>query len=141
MLPPPNTYIPSSLELNRNVPPDCRVPQISKPCSPPILLSSAPWGRLFHKLDDRYALPISYASLLIRSPKSCHSSNGEFSLKRETLGQLYVSAFEHGMKSVFYEAGIAGMGYGVGSTRGGVSLKCHGYSDKLGEFCGDVLRR
>lgn len=139
-LPVPNMYIPSSLELNPNIPSDCRTPQIKKPCTPPTLLQTNSWGRLFHKLDDRYALPTAYIALFIRTPLSCYKE-GRYDIKRETLGGLYVGAFEHGMKSIFYEAGLAGMGYGVGVSRGGVSLRCHGYNDRLGDFCVDVLRR
>jgi insulysin len=66
-LPKPNRYIPRHLGLSEDLPEEAKVQRIDKPIDPPDLMINNPTGRLWHRLDDRYALPKACVTILLRT--------------------------------------------------------------------------
>lgn len=66
-LPKPNRYIPRHLGLSEDLPEEVKVQRINKPIDPPALIINNPTGRLWHRLDDRYALPKACITILLRT--------------------------------------------------------------------------
>ena len=66
-LPMPNRYIPRHLGLSEDLPEEAKVQRIDKPIDPPALIINNPTGRLWHRLDDRYALPKACITILLRT--------------------------------------------------------------------------
>jgi secreted Zn-dependent insulinase-like peptidase len=66
-LPKPNRYIPRHLGLCEDLPEEAKVQRIDKPIDPPALIINNPTGRLWHRLDDRYALPKACVTILLRT--------------------------------------------------------------------------
>ena len=66
-LPKPNRYIPRTLGLSEDLPDEAKVQRIDKAIDPPKLIVNKPSGRLWWRLDDRYALPKASLTLLFRT--------------------------------------------------------------------------
>ena len=97
-------------------------------------------GRLWHRLDDRYALPRSSLALLIRTPAIDHvcigGSNGvapswKYDDRTALLSSVLSSAFSDAAAIKTYDAHLAGLRWNVGRVHGGLILQCTGYSDRL----------
>ena len=77
-LPNVNRYIPRSLELADELPAEAKQgPRIEKEINPPSLIFSNGTSRLWHRLDDRYALPKSSLDVLFRNASFQHSLKGD----------------------------------------------------------------
>ena len=76
-LPRPNRFIPRTLDLCDDLPDEAKEgPQIDKPIDPPNLLVNDPTtGRLWHRLDDRYALPKASLSFVVRNAAVNHAKH------------------------------------------------------------------
>ena len=152
-LPKPNQFIPRSLELSHELPEEARVgPRIEKEMDPPDLIS--PYDdtkRLWHKLDDRYALPKSSFVLLLRNPYLEHSYDKTLGTWRydehfDLCSSLLLNMFSDGLSQATYDASLAGLSWSASKSSSGLSIACLGYSDRLPElallliqsFCGKI---
>lgn len=143
-LPAPNRYIPRSLELLT----EAKVQRIELPVSPPKLIVNEPSGRLWWKLDDRYALPKAYLTVLIRTRASenkpisdeSDQSSWEYDTKTSLQSELVKSIFADALAIDTYDAYLAGLGWSLSKTSSGFTLSCHGYSDRLPDLALKLLK-
>ena len=142
-LPRPNRYIPRTLELCSDLPGEAKKgPRIEKAIDPPKLLLNDANGRLFHRLDDRYALPQSSISFMIRNAAVHHTKkNGiwVYDAKSGLLSSLISGAFNEAMAQETYDAELAGLYWSVWLGSSGIKLSCFGFSDRLPELALKVL--
>mmetsp|Transcript_22399 Transcript_22399/g.46576 ORF Transcript_22399/g.46576 Transcript_22399/m.46576 type:complete len:1143 (+) Transcript_22399:186-3614(+) len=144
-LPKPNNFIPRSLELHPSLPKEARKPRIDHPIRPPVLADDDPsFGRLFYRLDDRYALPKASLTVLMRNAHCQHSydpvsKSWEYDIDKDTLSSLFRSTFYHSLAQETYDAELAGLGWSFSISSAGLTLKVHGYSDQLSTFASKLL--
>ncbi|KAL7495859.1 hypothetical protein ACHAWT_005098 [Skeletonema menzelii] len=147
-LPEPNRYIPRSLELCEELPEEAKVQRIELPVSPPKLIVNEPSGRLWWKLDERYALPKAYLTVLIRTrvsenkllPDESYQSSWEYDTKTSLTSELLKSIFADALAIDTYDAYLAGLGWSLSKTSSGFTLTCHGYSDRLPDLALKLLK-
>lgn len=134
-LPKPNRYIPRTLDLCPELPEEARKGQrIDKPIEPPLLLVDDRNWRLFHRLDDRYALPQSSMYFLIRtiSLQNILMDDGwVFDEKASLLSSLLAGMFNEAMAQETYDADLAGLYWSLSLGASGIKLNCFGFSDRL----------
>lgn len=169
-LPNPNQYIPRSLELCEDLPDEAKSPRIEKAIDPPVLLENGPegsvllppmscskrfviqpflWllGRLWWRLDDRYALPKSSLTVLIRTTKAEHklvrldggAAIYDFDSKSSQLSNLLTLVFQEATAQYTYDAHLAGLGFTLSKSSSGFSLTVSGYSDRLSTYAQELL--
>ncbi|MGK3735053.1 MAG: insulysin [Bacillariaceae sp.] len=143
-LPSPNRYIPRTLELCPDLPEDAMKGQrIEKSIEPPSLLVNEERWKLFHRLDDRYALPKSSLHLLIRnmSLQNIKSSDGgwDYDSKSSLLSSFLAGMFNEAMAQETYDADLAGSHWSVSIGSTGIKLTCFGFSDRLPDLALKVL--
>ena len=143
-LPSPNRYIPRTLELCPDLPEDAMNGQrIEKPIDPPSLLVNEERWKLFHRLDDRYALPKSSLHFLIRnmSLQNIELSDGEwvYDPKSSLLSSFLAGMFNEAMAQETYDADLAGSHWSVSIGSTGIKLTCFGFSDRLPDLALKVL--
>jgi len=147
-LPEPNRYIPRSLELCEELPEEARVQRIELPVSPPNLIVNGPSGRLWWKLDERYALPKAYLTVLIRTRASENKlrsdendqSVWEYDTETSLQSEFLKSIFADALAIDTYDAYLAGLGWSLSKTSSGFTLTCHGYSDRLPDLALKLLK-
>ena len=134
-LPRPNRYIPRSLDLCSDLPQDAKQgPRLDKPIEPPSLLVDDSHGRLFHRLDDRYALPKSSLTFLIRNAAVQNVKTRafwEYDDKAALLSSMLSGAFGDAMAQETYDADLAGLHWSLNMTPAGIKLSFFGFSDRL----------
>jgi insulysin len=143
-LPRPNRYIPRVLELAEELPPEAKQgPRIEKEIDPPNLLTWNRAGRLWHRLDDRYALPKSSLNFLIRNAAVEHSMidgawqfDPQASVHSTILGGIFLQA----MAQDTYDADLAGLSWSLTCSTSGIRIQCGGYSDRLSDLALKVLQ-
>ena len=150
-LPEPNRYIPRSLDLCPDLPEEAKVQQIEKSIEPPQLIINQPeTGRLWWRLDDRYALPKASITLLIRTATAenkLRPINGEGSVDRSwgfdadtsMQSNFLTKIFSDAMAQTTYDAYLAGLYWSVSKSSSGFTLSCSGYSDRLPDFALHLL--
>ena len=135
-LPKPNRYIPRTLELCPELPEEAKHGQrINKPIDPPKLIIDDKHWKLYHRLDDRYALPQSSLNLLIRnvSVHNIKADSGEwvFDSRTALLSSLLAGIFNEAMAQETYDADLAGLYWSLAVSASGIKLNCFGFSDRL----------
>jgi len=143
-LPLPNRYIPRTLELCPDLSEDARKGQrIENPIDPPSLLVKEENWKLFHRLDDRYALPKSSLHLLIRNLSLLNIKNdkGEWvhDPKSALLSSFLAAIFNEAMAQETYDASLAGLHWSLSIGSTGIKLNCFGFSDRLPDLALKVL--
>ncbi|KAL7452764.1 hypothetical protein ACHAWC_004489 [Mediolabrus comicus] len=143
-LPEPNRYIPRNLDLCEELPEEARVPRIDLPVTPPKLIVNNSTGRLWHKLDERYALPKAYITVLIRTRaadnKPTDSDEWEYDTKTSMQSEFLKNIFADSLAIDTYDAYLAGLGWSLSKTTAGFTLTCHGYSDRLSDLALKLLK-
>jgi len=143
-LPTPNRFIPRSLELVEEVPIEAREkPRICKEIDPPKLILNNHLGRLWHRLDDRYALPKSHISFLIRNPAVHHrltEGGWEFDPEISVHSSMLTAVFSQALAQETYDAELAGLHWNLSSSTAGICLTCFGYSDRLSDLAIQLLQ-
>lgn len=143
-LPSPNRFIPRSLELCPDLTEEAKAgPRIEKEIEPPRLLINDPTlGRLWHRLDDRYALPTADSTLFLANAAVentkvdglwCHDP------RQSALSTLLASIFNQALAQETYAASLAGLSWNLSLSAGGIGLYCSGFSDRLNDFALEVL--
>jgi secreted Zn-dependent insulinase-like peptidase len=175
-LPTPNCYIPRSLTLHPSLPREAHKPRIDHPIRPPVLADDDPtFGRLFYRLDDRYALPKASLTILLRNAHCQNSFDSvsnewKYDMDKEALTSMFTSIFYHSLAQETYSAEQgengqespplpplpklqhptpshytffappeAGLGWSFSTSSTGLTLKIHGYSDRLSAFASKLL--
>jgi secreted Zn-dependent insulinase-like peptidase len=142
-LPSPNRYIPRTLELCPDLPQEARIGQrIEKPIDPPNLLIHDKNWKLYHRLDDRYALPQSSLHLLIRNIAVQSVKSGDewtFDARASLLSSIVAGIFNEAMAQETYDADLAGLHWSMNATAAGIKLNCFGFSDRLPDLGLKVL--
>lgn len=143
-LPLPNRYIPRTLDLCPDLPEEARNgPRIERPIDTPSLLVNEENWKLFHRLDDRYALPKSSLQLLIRnmSLNNKKDENGEWSYDPESalLSSFLAGIFNEAMAQETYDASLAGLQWSLSIGSSGIKMNCFGFSDRLPDLALKVL--
>lgn len=143
-LPSFNRFIPRSLELVDELPDEAKQgPRIEKEIDPPTLLFTNGIGRLWHRLDDRYALPKSSLDVFIRHASVQHSLKGdewEFDPQASIHSSLLSSVFAQALAQETYDATLAGLHWSLSASSSGIRLSCTGFSDRLPDLAIKVLR-
>mmetsp|Transcript_31398 Transcript_31398/g.66877 ORF Transcript_31398/g.66877 Transcript_31398/m.66877 type:complete len:988 (+) Transcript_31398:765-3728(+) len=148
-LPKPNRYIPRSLELCEDLPKDARTQRIEKPIEPPKLIANKPNGRLWWRLDDRYALPKASVTILLRTatsenklqPRAGPSANSRWDYDAEIAMQsrFLTNIFSDALAQDTYDSYLAGLGWSLSKSSSGFTLSCSGYSDRLSDLAIKIL--
>jgi len=141
-LPPPNPYIPKNLQLHPSLPPEAHTPRIQLPMSPPILIHASPSGRLWHKLDNRYALPRSSIKLLRHSPTTNRifkQSSWQYDTTKAMHATLLFTVFMDATAQETYDADLAGLDFSLSHTTEGWQLSAGGYSERLADLATHIL--
>lgn len=145
-LPRPNRYIPRNLELCADLPDEAKAgPRIEKEIEPPVLLVDDPAiGRLWHRLDDRYALPKSALVLLIRTAAVEHTQNNttgqwEFDSRASVHSSLLSAMFSEALAQETYDADLAGLRWQLSLSTAGIRIGCSGFSDRLADLTATIL--
>ena len=147
-LPDRNLFIPKSLELCHDLPAEARSQQINKRITPPDLIINDSSGRLWHRLDDRYALPKSSLTLLLRTPAAEHQWETNepdtpvqwvYDSKTASKSNLLTGVFYESMAQDTYDAHVAGLDWSMSKSSSGFTLSCSGYSDRLSDFAIKLL--
>ena len=144
-LPVANRYIPRTLDLCDDLPEEAKKgPRIEKPIDPPILLIDDNNGRLYHRLDDRYALPQSSLSLLIRNgnvqyTKSNDHDDWEYSAESVLYSSILSGIFNEAMAQETYDADLAGLYWSIGLGPSGIRFSFFGFSDRLPDLAATIL--
>ncbi|KAL3795275.1 hypothetical protein HJC23_008360 [Cyclotella cryptica] len=145
-LPNPNLFIPRSLDLCPDLPPEAHTQRIDKAIDPPKLVANdSNIGRLWWRLDDRYALPKSSLTLLIRTPTSEHklrkpedcadsSMYWEYDSETAMKSNFLTGIFSDAMAQDTYDAHLAGLDWSLSKSSSGYTLSCYGYSDRLSDL-------
>ena len=144
-LPSPNRFIPRSLELCPDLPEEAKAgPRIHKEIEPPrLLVDSSTFGRLWHRLDDRYALPKANLILALDNAAVENSRvDGVWSHdpKRVALSTLLASMFNQALAQDTYAASLAGLSWNMSIYAGRIALSSSGFSDRLRDLALEVLR-
>ena len=147
-LPDANLYIPRSLDLCPELPDEAQIQRIDKAITPPKLVVNDSIGRLWHRLDDRYALPKSSLTLLIRTPTSEHkprecNKDGiitwDYDSATAMKSSFLTGIFSDAMAQETYDAHIAGLDWSLSKSSSGFTLSCYGYSDRLSDLALKLL--
>lgn len=143
-LPSPNRYIPRSLELCNDLPEEARLgPRIEKEIDPPKLIVENPAvGRLWHRLDDRYALPKAVITLIIRNAAIQNVKKDgvwQFDMEAAIQSSLLTSIFSSALAQEVYDADLAGLKWHVSTTSSGIEMSCRGFSDRLPDLALKIL--
>jgi len=138
-LPRPNRYIPKTLELCPDLPDEAKQgPRIEKEIDPPELVVNNEYGRLWHRLDDRYALPKSVLTLLIRNAavENVRQENGiwQYDTTAAVRSSLLAEMFSQALAQETYDADLAGLHWNLMLTSTGIKLVCSGFSDRLSDL-------
>ena len=140
-LPAPNRYIPRTLELCPDLPEEARQgPRIEKEIDPPVLLKETNDGhcRLWHRLDDRYALPKSVVTLLIRNAATENVLDDAGVWKHDTAAAVHSSLlaemFSQAQAIDTYDADLAGLRWNLSLSSNGIKLTCSGFHDRLADL-------
>jgi solute carrier family 25 (mitochondrial phosphate transporter), member 3 len=134
-LPKPNRYIPRTLELCPDLPDEARKGQrINNPIDPPNLLVDEEKWKLYHRLDDRYALPQANIHLLIRNIAlqniKC-DQDWMYDARTALISSLIAGIFNEAMAQETYDADLAGLYWTLFLGAAGIKLNCFGFSDRL----------
>jgi insulysin len=143
-LPKANRYIPRSLELCPELPEEARLgPRIDKEIDPPNLILEDPKiGRLWHRLDDRYALPKSSLSLLVRNAAVENikiADCWEYSASASVHSALLSSIFSDALAQETYDADLAGLHWSLSLSSDGIRIAVSGFSDRLPDLAQQIL--
>lgn len=144
-LPRENRYIPRSLELCSDLPDEAKQgPHIEKEIDPPkLLVNNGMIGRLWHRLDDRYALPKSSLSFLIRSAAVDSVKVNEswiYDATASVHSTLLSGIFSSAMAQDTYDADLAGLSWSLSLSSAGIHMSCNGFSDRLPDLSLFILR-
>ena len=146
-LPRPNRFIPRTLDLCDDLPDEAKQgPRIDKPIDPPNLLVNDPsTGRLWHRLDDRYALPKASLSFVVRNAAVNHVKNDEGVWVKDTAASVHASIlasmFYDSQAVETYDADLAGLHWSLSCTQSGVKVSCSGFSDRLPDLASTILKK
>ena len=122
--PPPNRFMPYSLELKAASIPAAARGNMPMP-TPPTLLVSEPAVRL-HWLQDRYyARPKAFAYFSLRCPS--FYTDPAAALQAELFAALLLDV----LQDVAFEAGLAGLGFSVAVTYEGLLIQLGGFDQRL----------
>jgi insulysin len=142
-LPQPNRFIPRSLELCPDLPEEAMHPRIEKEIEPPqLLIDDIEIGRLWHRLDDRYALPKSVLVFLIRTAAVDNvqiAGVWQHSPKASVHSSMISGMFQEALAQETYDAHLAGLHWGLSLTASGIQLTCSGFSDRLPDLAVKIL--
>ena len=144
-LPKPNRYIPRTLDLCPDLPEEARLgPRIEKEIDPPNLILDNNIGRLWHRLDDRYALPKSSLTLLLRNAavENIPKNDGvwEYEVDASVHSSLLAGMFNEAMAQDTYDGDLAGLHWSLAMTSSGIRLTCNGFSDRLSDLALTILK-
>ena len=146
-LPRPNRFIPRTLDLCDDLPDEAKQgPRIDKPIDPPNLLINDPaTGRLWHRLDDRYALPKASLSFVVRNAATNHVKNDNGVWVKDTAASVHASIlasmFYDSQAVNTYDADLAGLYWQLSCTQAGVKVSCSGFSDRLPDLANTILKQ
>lgn len=146
-LPKTNKYIPTDLSLCSDLPQEAlNGPRIEKELEPPNLLINSTFGRLWHRLDDRYCQPKASFCILIRTPDVEHVWNEnemawEFDTETSMKSTLLMNIFTDALAQDTYDAKLAGLHWNIHKSSKGIMLKCTGYSQHLPALMENILKR
>jgi insulysin len=144
-LPRPNTFIPRSLDLSDELPKEAKIgPRIDKPREPPRLLVDDEAKRLWHRLDDRYALPKSVIKILIRNASVAHEKPSDRNVwipSHEAIvhSTILSAIFSEAIAQEIYDADLAGLYASLSLSTSGIHINCSGFSDRLGDLALKIL--
>ena len=147
-LPRPNSYIPRTFELCPDLPEHIRreaKPRIDEEMAPPDLVVDDPKrGRLWHRLDDRYALPKAYVTINIANAavQNVQSNDGtwEYSQEASIRSSILSNMFSQAQAQETYDADLAGLYWNVNLISGGIRFGFSGYHDRLPDLTMDILK-
>lgn len=136
VLPRPNRFIPRDLDLCDDLPEEARRgPRIDKPIDPPnLLVDDTVRGRLWHRLDDRYALPKAVVTVLVRNAAVNNTKKGNHwhpDTSATVHSSILASVFHDALAQETYDSYLAGLSWSLSLSQSGIKISCSGFSDRL----------
>jgi len=128
VLPTPNEFIPTSLEIKDKV-------EVPEPAAKPDIVSNSPTMRVWHKKDDRWFVPRAGAFILLRSPLVDDSPLAAAKCR------IFTELIRDSLNEYSYDADLAGLSYNFEIQADGILLTMDGYNDKLPHLAEVVLER
>jgi insulysin len=142
-LPLENNYIPRSLELCAELSEEAKIGhRIEKEIDPPNLIVDNEVGCLWHRLDDRYALPKSSLTFLIRNAAIENvkvDGVWRYDSSAAVHSSLLDAIFSTALAQETYNASLAGLSWNLSLSTHGIHLQCSGFSDRLPDLALKVL--
>lgn len=123
-VPLPNPFIPEDLKVV-NTPEEIQ--------SQPITLIDEEIGRIYFLADRKYFSPEVSWSLRIKTPKMDGTSRNSVCV------DLYIKSIEEKLRSVSYQALLAGLDYTIVQSPFSIDISLKGYSEKAGVFFQKIL--
>ena len=145
-LPRPNRFIPRTLDLCDDLPDEAKLgPRIEKPIDPPnLLVDNRTTGRLWHRLDDRYALPKANLTVLVRNAAVGHVKNGDGVWEKDTSASVHASIlssmYYDAMAVDTYDADLAGLFWSLSCGQLGIKVSCSGFSDRMPDLALTIVK-
>lgn len=143
-LPGPNPFIPRTLDLCPDLPESSKEEScIEKEMNPPVLLVNDHAGHLWHRLDDRYALPKAAIRLLVRNPRvhHCYEGGAWVSSPASAIhASLLSTCFSQALAQELYDANLAGLHWSISLGEAGITISCSGFSDRLSDLALRVVK-
>lgn len=100
-------------------------------------------GRLWHRLDDRYALPKATMTFLLRNAaveNVLEYGTWQHDVDASIHSSILSGLFSQALKQETYDADLAGLSWSLSTSSSGVTLRCGGYSDRLPDLALKVLK-
>lgn len=132
-LPPPNPFIPQSLQVVGKGP---RKGDNDKLNPHPKAIVNDSKGKIYFAQDTRYRVPNIYWYFEIKTP-SIEAGNAE----KVVLADLYVSALKEALHDFVYPASQAGLNFDIEIKANGIAITLEGYSEKAPMLFNEITKR
>nr|NGY95442.1 hypothetical protein [Neochlamydia sp. AcF84] len=120
-LPPPNPFLPRSLDLLHALPSKAtKLPRL--PC--PQLIEDSEHGTIYYAKDQHFLIPQLYLNFNIKTPEVDIGDADKI-----VLADIYVKAVEENLSKFSYSATTAGLNFNVARSDYGLAFKINGYND------------
>lgn len=91
----------------------------------PLIIEQAPGLSVWFEQDESFRTPKLDITVMMESPEANASARSAIAT------QLLIDLVDDGMTDFRYDAGRAGSGYGLSSSKRGLQMRLYGYSDRL----------
>lgn len=132
-LPPPNPFLPKSLDLLHALP--SKETHLSR-LPHPQLIEDSEHGTIYYAKDQHFLIPQLYLNFNIRTPAIDIGDANKI-----VMGDIYIKAVEENLSKFSYAATVAGLNFSVARTEYGLAFKITGYNDHAFLLFEEILKQ